>query len=196
MLTYTAHLKKLILPEYGRNIQNMVDHCLSIDNRDERSRCARTIIEAMSVLFPPTGDRDAYQRKLWDHLMIMSDFALDVDSPYELTMPDGLARQPDPIAYTGYTFNYRHYGLTIQRMIDAACDMPPGDERDALIELLASHMKKALLAINPEGVDDAKVFKDLRDLSHGIINIHPGELTLPEFQIIAPPSGKKKKKKK
>lgn len=196
MLTYTTHLKKLILPEYGRNIQNMVDHCLSIEDRDERNQCARTIIEAMGILFPPTGDREAYQRKLWDHLMIMSDFALDIDSPYELTLPEELSTTPDPIAYSGFTFNYRHYGLTIQRMIDIACDMPPGEERDALVELLAAHMKKALSAINPEGVDDAKVFKDLRDLSHGAINIRPDEMHLPEFQIIAPQSGKKKKKKK
>ena len=84
MLTYKNHLKTLVLPEYGRNIQNMVDHCLTIEDRDERTRCARSIIDAMSILFPAQGDRQAARRKLWDHLAIMSGFELDVDLPFAL----------------------------------------------------------------------------------------------------------------
>ena len=196
MLTYTTHLKKLVLPEYGRNIQRMVDHCLTIADRDERSACARAIIAAMTVLFPPTGDKEAYQRKLWDHLAIMSDFNLDVDTPYDMTMAETMAKRPEPLPYMVCAFDNRQYGLTLQRMVDVAAEMPQGDERDALIELIAAHIKKTLSAINPEGVDDDKVFKDLRMMSHGAINIAPGQIVLPEFQIIAPATGKKKKKKK
>lgn len=96
MLTYTNRLKKLILPEYGRNIQNMVDYCTAIEDRDERNICAATIVDAMQTLFPATGDAEEYRRKLWDHLAIMSNFMLDVDYPYELVDRRVFGDKPDP----------------------------------------------------------------------------------------------------
>ena len=156
MLTYTTHLKKLILPEYGRNIQRMVDHCLTIEDRYERTRCAATIVKTMETLFPIQGNTDAYRRKLWDHLAIMSDFQLDVDVPFELIRPENLDNTPSHIDYDQGDFNYRHYGLLIQRAVAHASEMPEGDERDALVLLLANHMKKLMLAVNSDGVDDEK----------------------------------------
>lgn len=96
MLTYTNHLKRLVLPEYGRNIQNMVDHCTTIADREERNRCAEAIIEAMLTLFPSQGDAVEYRRKLWDHLLIMSDFTLDVDFPFEHVAPETFDGGPAP----------------------------------------------------------------------------------------------------
>lgn len=196
MLTYTTHLKKLILPEYGRNIQRMVDHCLTIEDRYERTRCAATIVKTMETLFPIQGNTDAYRRKLWDHLAIMSNFQLDVDVPFELIRPENLDNTPSHIDYDQGDFNYRHYGLLIQRAVAHASEMPEGDERDALVLLLANHMKKLMLAVNSDGVDDEKIFKDLREMSHGAISLKPENVKLHEFKVApAPATGKKKKKK-
>ena len=196
MLTYTTHLKKLILPEYGRNIQRMVEHCLTIEDRYERTRCAATIVKTMETLFPIQGNTDAYRRKLWDHLAIMSDFQLDVDVPFELIRPENLDNTPSHIDYDQGDFNYRHYGLLIQRAVAHASEMPEGDERDALVLLLANHMKKLMLAVNSDGVDDEKIFKDLREMSHGAISLRPENVKLHEFKVApAPATGKKKKKK-
>ncbi|MDE5567945.1 MAG: DUF4290 domain-containing protein [Muribaculaceae bacterium] len=195
MLTYTTHLKKLVLPEYGRNIQRMVDHCLTIEDRYERTRCAATIVKTMESLFPIQGNADAYRRKLWDHLAIMSDFALDVDVPFELVSRNSLDNQPEPLNYDQGPLEHRHYGLLLQRSILAAAEMPEGEERDALVLLLANHMKKLMLSVNPDGVDDEKVFKDLRHLSNGKIVLSPEKVTLHEFKAAPAPTGKKKKKK-
>lgn len=195
MLTYTTNLKKLILPEYGRNIQRMVDHCLTIDDRAERTRCAATIVKTMEALFPIQGNTDAYRRKLWDHLAIMSDFSLDIDLPFELLQPTALHEEPAPVPYIQSGFEHRHYGLLLQRSISRAAEMPIGDERDALVMLLANHMKKLMLAVNPDGVDDAKIFKDLKILSGGAIDLDPVVVHLHEFKAAPVQNGKKKKKK-
>ena len=195
MLTYTTHLKKLILPEYGRNIQRMVDHCLTIEDRAERTRCAATIVKTMEVLFPIQGNAQDYRRKLWDHLAIMSDFAIDVDLPFELIRPESLENTPEHVDYVRTEFDNRQYGLLLQRMVERAAEMEPGEERDALILLLANHIKKILMTMNPDGIEDEKVFKDLRHMSHGAISLDPATTHLHEFKVIAPPTGKKKKKK-
>ena len=196
MLTYTNHLRRLILPEYGRNIQNMVDHCLTIADRDERTRCAESIISAMLTLFPAQGDADTYRRKLWDHIMIMSDFTLDVDFPYGPVEPQVFDAGPDPVPLERpSSMPYRHYGRYIPSLIESACSMEPGEERDALVMLIANQMKKTLLASNSEGVEDARVFSDLRALSHGQIALDPSQVRLHDFKQAPTPSGKKKKKR-
>ncbi len=195
MLTYTTQLKKLVLPEYGRNIQRMVDHCLTIEDRAERTRCAATIVKTMEILFPVQGNADAYRRKLWDHLAIMSDFALDVDVPFEFINKSSLDDVPSPILYDQGPIEQRQYGLMIQRAIDTAAQMEPGEEKDALVLLIANHMKKLMLALNPDGVDDVKIFKDLHMMSRGEITLYPDTTQLLEFKVAPAPAGKKKKKK-
>lgn len=194
MLTYNNHLKTLSLPEYGRNVQNMLDHCLQIEDREERTRCARSIVDAMCILFPTQGSPAAQRRKLWDHLAIMSDFKLDVDLPFELVRPEEFASEPDPVALGSGHAVHRVYGCLLENMVNEAAQMEPGEERDVLVALLANHMKKLQLAVNPEGVDDEKIFKDLYVMTKGVINIAPDELRLHEFTV-APVPGKKKKKK-
>lgn len=195
MHTYTTKLKKLVLPEYGRNIQKMVDHCLTIEDREERTRCASTIVKTMEQLFPIQGNADAYRRKLWDHLAIMSNFELDVDIPFELVKRDSLDNQPTPLNYIQNSFDNRHYGVLIQRAVDIASEMENGEERDELVMLLANQMKKIMLAVNPDSVDDDKIFKDLRVMSHGAINLDSNILKLLEFKVTPAQTGKKKKKK-
>jgi hypothetical protein len=195
MLTYTTQLKKLVLPEYGRNIQNMVDHCMTIQDRDERTRCAKTIIAAMNVLFPTNGDPEAYTRKLWDHLAIMSDFQLDIDWPYEQIKPDILVTQPDKLHYQPDNVKYRQYGLYLPKMVSKAAAMEEGEDRTALIMLLANQMKKLMLAVNKDGVDDIKIFKDLRLMSNGAISLDPETVHLHDFKQAPVQTTKKKKKK-
>ncbi len=196
MLRYNTQQKKLILPEYGRNIQKMVDHCLTIEDRDERTRCARSIIASMGNLFPQLRDQEDFRHKLWDHLAIMSDFKLDIDYPCEVIKPDDLQTKPDMLEYRTSAIRRRHYGKNIELMIDKATSMEPGEERDALISLLANHMKKVMLSVNKDGVDDAKIFKDLAEFSHGAIMLDAETYHLHEFkEAPAPVTGKKKKKK-
>lgn len=194
MLTYTTQLKKLILPEYGRNIQRMVDHCLTIENKDERTQCAATIVKTMETLFPVQGDAETYRRKLWDHLAIMSNFELDVDLPFELVRPEAFGSQPERINDGQCEFPYRHYGIILQNAIHQAAELPEGEERDALVFLLADHMKKLAMSINPDGVDDKKIFDDLYHISQGRIRVNPQQVKLDDYKILAP-VGKKKKKK-
>jgi len=197
MLKYNSQLKKLALPEYGRNIQQMVDYCCTIEDRDERNRCAYTIIQTMGNLFPQLRDEADYKHKLWDHLAIMSNFKLDIDYPYEVVKEENLETKPEPIPYHLENIKYRHYGKIIEKMIERACQYPDGEEKDALVMLIANHMKKLIFQISKEDVDDAKIFKDLAHYSHGQIRLDPATHSLHEFKE-APtvqPAGKKKKKK-
>ena len=196
MLEYNTQLKRLVLPEYGRNIQKMVDHCMTIEDREERTRCAYSIITAMSNLMQLQKNNDALN-KLWDHLAIMSDFNLDIDYPTEIIRKESLSSLPEPIRYNGGGFSYRHYGQHLEDMIYRASQYPEGEERNALVMLLANHMKKTMLAVNPDGVEDERIFRDLAEISHGAIRLNPETTRLHQFQEApVPASGKKKKKKK
>jgi hypothetical protein len=196
MLNYNTNLGQLVLPEYGRNIQRMVDHCLSIEDRDERTQCAYTIIRSMGNLFPELRAAEN-EHKLWDHLMIMSGFKLDIDFPCDVIKEADLETQPETVPYTQGPMRYRHYGKIIQQMIDKASTMEDGQNRKDMIMLLANHMKKQMLAVNPDGVDDAKIFKDILELSHGAIRLNPSVDRLHEFMEMPTQAatGKKKKKK-
>lgn len=196
MLTYNTQLKKLVLPEYGRNIQQMVDHCLTIEDKEERTRCAYSIINTMGNLFPNLRDIEDFKHKLWDHLAIMSDFKLDIDYSCDVIKPESLNSFPEKVDYYTSPIKYRHYGRSIELMIAKASSMPEGEERDALILLVANHMKKLMLSVNSEGVDDTKILKDLRELSHGAINLNPENYHLHEFKEAPQQTSNKRKKKK
>lgn len=197
MLTYNSQLKKLALPEYGRNIQQMVDYCCTIEDREERNKCAYSIINTMSNLFPQLNQEADFMHKLWDHLAIMSDFRLDVDYPCEVIKPENLETKPQPVGYKLESIKMRHYGKIVDQMIQRACEYPDGDEKDALVMLIANHMKKLIYQINNEDVEDAKIFKDLEFFSKGKIKIDPATHSLHEFKIapVQQQSSKKKKKK-
>lgn len=198
-IKYNSQQKSLVLPEYGRNVQQMVDHCVSIPDREERTRCAYTIVQIMGNLFPQLRDTDDFKHKLWDHLAIMSDFKLDIDFPYDIIKKENLNTTPEPVKYKLEPIMYRHYGKVIEQMIDAACEYPEGEEKDALISLIANHMKKLIFSINKDGVEDEKILKDLYVYSKGRINLNPETYRLHEFKEApvanATPAKKTKKKK-
>lgn len=201
MYDYNTQLKKLALPEYGRNIQQMVDYCCTIPDRVERMACAYGIVKAMGNLFPQLRDEADYKHKLWDHLAIMSNFKLDIDYPCEIVKEENLESKPEKMPYKLEPIKMRHYGKTIEHMIERAADYPEGDEKDALLMLIANHMKKLIFQINKEDVDDAKIFKDLAFYSKGKITLDPASHPLHVFkeapavtQQKGQPSKRKKKK--
>lgn len=198
-LKYNSQQEKLVLPEYGRNVQQMVDYCMTIADREERTRCAYTIVQIMGNLFPQLRDTDDFKHKLWDHLAIMSNFKLDIDFPYEVIKQENLKTQPKQINYKLEPIKLRHYGKIMERMIDAACEYPEGEEKDVLISLIANHMKKLIFSINKDGVEDEKILKDLYMYSKGKINLDPETYHLHEFKeapVQSANTSKKSKKKK
>ncbi len=195
MLTYNTQLKQLILPEYGRNIQKMIDLCLTIEDREERNACAHAIINAMGNLFPALRETEESRNKLWDHLAIMSDFNLDIDYPCNVIQRETLDTIPETIPYVSPINGRRHYGRHILSMIQRAAEMPEGEERDALVYLLANQMKKtALIEGENDSYDDIRVFADIAALTHGQIRLDPENCRLCDFDIVRPASKKKKKK--
>lgn len=195
MLTYNTHLKPVALPGYGRNIQRMVDHCLSIPDRAERTHCAKAIVNAMLTLHPEVKQEEDWEQKLWDHLAIMSRFELDIDWPMQVITEAETLSTPDKITYPTQLSTYRNYGKGIQRMIARAALMEPGDERDALVLLIANQMKKLMLGINKDHVSDSRIFKDLAAMSHGEFVLDAETTRLADYNILPAPSTKKKKKK-
>lgn len=196
MIEYNTQLEKLILPEYGRNVQKMVDYCLTIPDREKRTQCAYTIIRVMGNLFPQLKNEIDFRHKLWDHLAIMADFKLDIDYPYEVITEEELTTRPDPLGYHLESIKYRHYGKIIEKMIERAATYPEGEEKDVLISLLAHHMKKLMFAISKEGVEDEKILKDLFRYSHGKINLDPSTYKLRVFKEAPAPQQPQKKNKK
>lgn len=179
-MKYNTQEKRLALPEYGRNIQRMVDYCLTIEDREERKRCANTIINVMGNMFPHLRDVNDFKHILWDHLAIMSDFKLDIDYPYEVVRKENLYTRPPRMAYNNSRIRDRHYGKMLEQMVQKATEYPEGPERNQLVHLLATQMKKSFLTWNKESVDDRKIFKDLAEFSHGQIVLHEGEYKLAE----------------
>lgn len=180
-MEYNTQLEKLILPEYGRNIQNMVDYCLTITDREERKSCADAIINIMGNMFPHLRDVNDFKHILWDHLAIMSDFKLDIDYPYEIIKKEKLFEKPTRIDYSRPSMRFRHYGKTLEKMIKVAVELDDPQEKDQLIELIAIHMKKSYSQWNKEA-DDSKIFLDLYELSDGKLDIRNSEIRLPEMK--------------
>ena len=196
MLQYNSQLKKLVLPEYGRNVQQMVDYCLTIPDRQERTRCAYTIIDIMGNLFPHLRDIDDFKHKLWDHLAIMADFKLDIDYPYPVVKRENLVTKPERIPYRHFPIHYRHYGKITGEMLQKARLMSPGEERDALVYMLANFMKRSYITWNKDNVDDEKIWQDVYEYTHGAIRMDAPLLRAKELKDDPAPQQQSRKKKK
>ena len=166
------------MPEYGRAVQKMVDHAITIEDRAERQRCANTIIAVMGNMFPQLRDVADFNHKLWDHLAVMADFKLDIDYPYEVVAPEALHPTPQRLPYPKGNIRYRHYGRCIEEMMKKACEMPDSEERDELLRLIASQMKKEYVLWNKESVEDGKIIEDIREYSNGQICLSEEKLNL------------------
>ncbi|QDO95320.1 DUF4290 domain-containing protein [Formosa sediminum] len=170
-IEYNTEREHLIIPEYGRHLQKMVNHAKTIENRDDRNKEANAIIAVMGNLQPHLRDVPDFQHKLWDQLFIISNFELDVDSPYGVPDKALLEKKPDPLDYPQNFPKYRFYGNNIKTMIDVANTWEDGELKEALIYSIANHMKKCFLNWNKDTVDDNVIFNHLYELSDGKINL-------------------------
>lgn len=196
MLYYNTALPKMALPEYGRIVQNMVNFCMTIPDREERTACAYSIVETMKSLFPDLLGENGDDRKFWDHLNVISGFKLDIDFPCEVITEEFLHPRPSKIPYTASRLRHRHYGKIIEKMVERVAELEPGAEKDELISRIAHHLKKLMIAHNREAMTDEKVLRDLYAYSEGRIDLNPETYILHEFQVVEPVATSKKKKKK
>lgn len=170
-LDYNTQREKLVLPEYGREVQQMVDYAVSLNDRTERQRCAETIISIMDRMFPEHREAEDHERKLWDQLAIMSGFQLDIDYPFDVTQATRIAQKPEPMEYPMKRIPVRHYGMMIFELFDKLKNMAPGDERDELVSLTANQMRRNLMQWSHGSCDEEKVASDLAHFTDGKIQI-------------------------
>lgn len=179
-LEYNSERPLMIIPEYGRHIQKLVDHCVALETKDERNTMAKAIVDVMGNLQPHLRDVPDFKHKLWDQLFIMSGFDLDADSPFERPSKEELQEKPEALPYPKSASRYRYYGNNIQTMIDVALTWEAGEKREALEFTIANHMKKCYLNWNKDTVDDAVIFNHLYDLSDTKIDLRATEESLAE----------------
>ncbi len=195
-MDYNTSRKSLVLPEYGRNIQKMVLHIKTVEDRDERNRLAKAIIQVMGNMNPHLRDVADFKHKLWDHLAIISDFELDVDSPYPTPLPEELNTAPDKLPYkNSREVRFKHYGRVLENMVKTSIDFPEGEEKKFLIEVICNQMKKSFLNWNRESVADDLIFSDFKFLTKDQVNIPEG-LKLKEIKdlINKPPQDRSRDK--
>ena len=199
-MKYNTAEKHLAQPEYGRNVQNLVDYCVTIEDREERNRCANAIISIMGNLYPQQRDTNDFKHILWDHLAIMSSFKLDVDYPYEVVKEADLQTRPPRIPYVSTRIRSRQYGKIMEQMVGKATEMENSEAKDYLVRSLANQMKRSYVTWNnKDTVSDAKIFKDLAQLSDGLIDLKEGDLKLidgRELQQVAAAAQHQNKSKK
>lgn len=193
-MNYNTQRERLPMPEYGRAVQDMVDYALTIQDSQERERCAYTIIGIMGSMFPTLRDVPDFKNKLWDHLAFMSDYKLEIKYPCEITRLTNNKQTPDKIKYSNVDLRFRHYGRIIPELIEKVLSLPEGQERDLLIHLVAVQMKKDMMIWNKDSVDDAHIAKDIEYFSKGKITLKEGELDIAFPQ--APPQQFNRKKNK
>ncbi|MFN3967868.1 DUF4290 domain-containing protein [Flavobacterium sp.] len=170
-LEYNAERPHLLIPEYGRHLQKLIDQATEIADREERNKAAKYIIQVMGSLNPHLRDVPDFQHKLWDQIFIMSDFRLDVDSPYPIPTKDVIHLKPERLPYPQKNPKYRFYGNNIKYMIDVANSWEEGEMKNALVKVIANHMKKSYLSWNKDTVTDTVIFEHLYELSEGTLNL-------------------------
>lgn len=192
-MEYNTTREKLLLPEYGRNIQQMARQAVSIENRDDRRAYAQLIIHLMRNLNPQAKNNPDNERKLWDHLALMTDYQLDIDYPYEIQHQEEKTEAPK-VAYPAHGIRMRHYGNIIERWIKLVSEMEGGPEREELTLFLANRMKRHLVEWKGDGVSDEKVAYDLENLSDGALKIDVRKHRLSEFKKTQQSNQNQKKK--
>lgn len=182
---YNTTRKKLILAEYGRNVQNMVKYIVDLPTKDERNRYAQVVIDLMGFLNPHLRDVADFKHKLWDHLHIISDFKIDVDSPYPKPSEDAIRFKPAPLSYPQQRIKYKHYGKTVELMISRAKAIEEPQRKQLMIQSIANFMKMAYVTWNKDSVADETIIKDLREMSNGALQLEDN-VNLQRIEVRAP----------
>lgn len=168
---YNSTRNKLILSEYGRNVQNMVKYIVALPTKEERNKYAQVVIDLMGFLNPHLRDVADFKHKLWDHLHIISDFQIDVDSPYPKPSPEAIHLKPEPLRYPHQRIKYKHYGKTIELMIEKAKNIDDPDRKRHMVQAIANFMKMAYVQWNKDSVTDESILADLHHLSGGQLKL-------------------------
>ena len=191
-MEYNTEREKLAIPEYGRNIQKMIEYATTIEDREKRNKYARIIVTIMAQMNPSLRDQSDFLHKLWDHMFIISDFKLDVDSPFPPPERDIIKRKPDPIKYSDNKISYRHYGKYVEKIIEKITEMDDGPEKDELIRIIANHLKKSYLNWNRDSVNDETIFKHLEQLSGGRLKLTDDQELVSTSELLSRNRSRKK----
>lgn len=196
-LEYNTTREQMHIPEYGRNIQKMIQYIRTVEDRDKRTRLAYAVVSIMGQMNPQQKDAADYQQKLWDHLHIISGFDLDIDCPFPRPAQEVLHARPKPIPYATGGIRYSHYGKHIQGIIEKVSEMEEGEEKKVLTRVIANHLKKSYLTWNRDSVTDELIVKHLHELSHGRMQVTDEMKLMNTTDILQrnapPPSAQKKK---
>ena len=193
-LDYNTHREQLLMPEYGREIQKMVDYAVSLTDKSERQNCAQEIVRMMETKVPELHDNADFEQTLWDHLYLMSHKQLDIDWPFDVTAAEKLQEKPKAIPLPQEGMRLRHYGKLLEQLFEKLKTMPEGEERDALAFYTANQMKRNLMTWGHGSMSDEKVADDLARFTDGIIQLDLSTLKLDKVTAIEEPKAKKKKK--
>lgn len=195
-LDYNTQRAALLLPEYGREIRKMVEYAIGLPTKEERLRCAQTIVKQMLGKVPQIRENANYEQTLWDHLYLMSDKKLDIDWPYDVSQAEKIHSKPEPMHHPQNDIRLRHYGRLVEELLEKLSQMPAGQERDELTRLTANQMKRDLVQWGHGSVDDEKVIDDIARLTNGVIQINPSQFRFERVaQADEPKRGNAKKKK-
>ena len=195
-LDYNTKREALSMPEYGREIQKMVDLAIQLPTKEERLCCAKSIVKMMESKVPQIRENADYKQTLWDHLYLMSGKALDIDWPYDVSAAEKIHAKPQPMKLPGNTVRVRYYGRLVEELLAKLKEMPDGDERDELIRLTANQMKRDLIQWGHGSIDNEKVADDLARLTDGAIQLNLNTFHFDNTPIANEPAQKRSKKKK
>lgn len=184
-MDYNTQRKKLVLPEYGRSIHKMVDWVCTIEDRDERNKQIQAVIAVMGNMNPHLRDVNDFKHKLWDHVQIMSDFKIDIDSPYPIPTRESFNSPKNRIPYPTEPIKIRHYGRNVQMMINEIVKREDSEAKQKSVLMLANHMKKSYVTWNKEMVNDDIIFRDIEYLSKGRIKIPDDAKLSPAYNLNA-----------
>ena len=196
-MQYNTQRKKLEMPEYGRGIQDMIEHAVSLPDKAERQRCAESIFNVMMNMQPQLRELPDHKHRIWDHMAYISGYKLDIDYPFEITRLGEEGEKPQPVPYPMKEIRHRHYGHLIEESLHQLAEMPEGEERDALLALTANQMKQSLFIWNRDAMDDEKVAADIHAYTDGRVTLDLSTFHFSPVQTLPrqDASGKKKKKK-
>ncbi|MCF6170512.1 MAG: DUF4290 domain-containing protein [Bacteroidales bacterium] len=192
-MEYNSQREKMIIPEYGRNVQKMIEYAKTIEDKEKRTKSAEVIVRVMAGMNPQIKESSDYLHTLWDHLYFISNFDLDVDSPFPMPAKEILFRKPDKVEYSNKNFKVKHYGKYIEKIIARTIELEEGPEKEALILIIANHLKKSYLNWNRDSVNDETILKHLEELSNGKLSITDTQFLSSTGDILARNKIKKKK---
>lgn len=194
-LDYNTKREQLLLPEYGREIQRMIDHAISLPDKEERLKCAKTIVKLMETKVPQIRENNGYEQTLWDHLYLMSHKQLDIDWPFDVSQAEKFLSKPEALPLPQGGIRLRHYGKLVSELLDRLKEMPEGNERDELIRLTANQMKRDLAQWGHGSTEDEKVADDMARLTNGAVQLDLSKFVFERVQVSDPqikrPNGKK-----